>query len=235
MASHNQNRTLGLGLIIILVGLAILLHRLRVFSPQVDDVIISWQMLLIVIGVYNLFFGHSRVAGFILIAVGVFFIIPNLFILPYDFNRNFWPVLLIVVGLFILFRAFPTRRREPIKPLDGNPMEYIDETNIFSGSEKKITTHNFRGGKITSLFGGSEIDLSSSQLAEGTNLLEVFYMFGGSTIIVPNDWVVINKVTSILGGFSDKRNMSPTQPTNSNKSIIIQGFVMFGGGEIKDR
>jgi predicted membrane protein len=233
MNSNNQNRTLGLGLLIILIGLAILLHRLRFFSPQVDDVIISWQMLLIVIGVYNVFFSHSRVAGFILIAVGVFFIIPNLFTLPYDFKRNFWPVLLIVVGLFILFRALPTRRREPTKPLDGNPMEYIDETNIFSGSEKKISTQNFKGGKITSLFGGSDLDLSSSQLAEGHHMLEIFYMFGGSTIRVPNDWVVVNKVTSILGGFSDKRNISPGQSSASSKSLIIQGFVMFGGGEIK--
>ena len=70
MKSNNQNRTLGIGLLIILAGLAILFHRLNVFSPQVDDIIISWQMLLIVIGVWNLFFTQSRVAGIILIAVG---------------------------------------------------------------------------------------------------------------------------------------------------------------------
>lgn len=114
-------------------------------------------------------------------------------------------------------------------------MEYIDETNIFSGSEKKIISQNFRGGKITSIFGGSEIDLSSSHLAEGTNVLEVFYMFGGSSISVPADWVVVNKVTSILGGFSDKRNVNPTPTSGSGKILIIQGFVMFGGGEIKGR
>ena len=236
MNSNNQNRTLGIGILIILAGLAILFHRLDVFSPQVDDILISWQMLLIVIGVWNLFFNQSKVAGIILIAVGVFFLIPDLFILPHDFRRNFWPLLLIVVGAFILFRAFPSRRKESVvNPLDGDPMEYIDETNLFSGSEKKISTQNFRGGKITSIFGGSEIDLSSSQLAEGTQVLEVFYMFGGSSITVPNDWVVVNKVTSILGGFSDKRNASPAQPIVSNKILIIQGFVMFGGGEIKGR
>jgi predicted membrane protein len=236
MKSNNQNRTLGIGLLIILAGLAILFHRLNVFSPQVDDIIISWQMLLIVIGVWNLFFTQSRVAGIILVAVGSFFLIPDLFILPHDFRRNFWPLLLIVVGLFILFRAMPSRKREPIKPTyDGDPMEFIDETNIFSGSEKKVFSQNFRGGKVTSLFGGSEIDLSGSQLADGTNVLEVFYMFGGSTIIVPNDWVVINKVTSILGGFSDKRGQSVSTQSNPQRTLILQGFVMFGGGEIKGR
>jgi predicted membrane protein len=233
MNTSNQNRTLGIGIFIILAGLAILLHQLRFFSPEIDDVIISWQMLLIVIGAYNLLFAGNKIAGYILIAIGGFFIIPELFILPYDFKRNFWPVLLIVVGLIVLFRAFPGRKREPAPPLEGNPMEYIEEVNIFSGSERKITTENFRGGKITSLFGGSELDLSSSRLAEGNNVLEVFYMFGGSSITVPRDWTVINKVTSILGGFSDKRYISSSTTDNPKGILIIQGFVMFGGGEIK--
>jgi len=233
MNSNNQNRTLGIGLLIIAIGLVILLHRLNVFSPWLEDVLISWQMLLIVIGVWNLFFNQSKVAGFILIAVGGFFLIPDLFILPHDFRRNFWPLLLIVVGVFILFRAFPKKTPPSFNPVTGDPMEVIDETNIFSGSEKRIASQNFRGGKITSIFGGSEIDFTASHLAEGTNVLEVFYMFGGSSITVPNDWVVVNKVTSILGGFSDKRNVKPTQTPDTGKTLIIQGFVMFGGGEIK--
>lgn len=233
MNTSNQNRTLGIGIFIILAGLAILLHQLRFFSPEIDDVIISWQMLLIIIGVYNLFFAGNRIAGYILIAVGGFFIIPELFILPYDFKKNFWPVLLIVVGLIVLFRAFPGKKREPSPPLEGNPMEYIEEVNIFSGSERKITTDKFRGGKVTSIFGGSELDLSSCRLAEGNNVLEVFYMFGGSSITVPRDWTVINKVTSILGGFSDKRYLSSGTTDSPKGTLIIQGFVMFGGGEIK--
>ncbi len=233
MKTNNQNRTLGIGLLIITIGLVILFNRLNVLSPWLEDVLISWQMLLIVIGVWNLFFNQSKVAGFILIAVGGFFLIPDLFILPDDFRRNFWPLLLIVAGLFILFRAFPKKAEPQVRPIDGDPMEYIDETNIFSGSEKRIITLNFRGGKITSIFGGSEIDLSASQLAEGTSVLEVFYMFGGSSITFPNDWVVVNKVTSILGGFSDKRNFNPSQTLGTGKTLIIQGFVMFGGGEIK--
>jgi predicted membrane protein len=232
MKTNNHNRTLGLGILVILAGLAVLFHQLGVFSPEVDDVVISWQMLLIAIGVFNLVFAGNRVAGFILIAVGGFFIIPELFILPYDFKRNFWPVLLIVVGVIVLARAFPGMKREPVVPAGDNPQDYIDEVNIFSGSEKRINTENFRGGKITSLFGGSEINLTASKLAEGTNVIEVFYMFGGSSLIVPGNWTVINNVTSILGGFSDKR-FTPVTSADSSRTLVIQGFVMFGGGEIK--
>jgi predicted membrane protein len=106
-----SNRTMGIGLLIILAGFAILFHRLGILPEKIDSIIISWQMLLIFIGVWNLFFTNTRIAGFIMIVVGGFFLLPELFSLPYDFKRNFWPVLLIVIGLFILVKAFPSKRR----------------------------------------------------------------------------------------------------------------------------
>jgi predicted membrane protein len=111
--------------------------------------------------------------------------------------------------------------------------QFIDEFNVFSGSEKKISMKNFKGGKITSIFGGSEIDLLDAELSSETNVIELFYLFGGSSIKVPNDWVVINKVTAILGGFADKRNVSTPKEPVPNKTLILRGFVMFGGGEIE--
>jgi predicted membrane protein len=230
-----SNRTMGIGFLIILAGFAILFHRLGLLPDNFERIVISWQMLLIFIGAWNLFFSKSRIAGFILIAVGGFFLLPDLFSLPYDFKRNFWPILLIIVGLFILVKAFPSKRREFPVQAEGDHQEFIEEVNIFSGSEKQFAFPNFRGGRITSIFGGSEIDLSASQMSEGNNILEVFYVFGGSSITVPNDWVVINKVTSILGGFSDKRRGDSTMASGPEKTLVIQGFVLLGGGEIKSR
>jgi predicted membrane protein len=230
-----SNRTMGIGILIILAGFAILFHRLGLLPENIDRIVISWQMLLIFIGVWNLFFSKSRIAGFILIAVGGFFLLPEIFSLPYDFKRDFWPILLIVVGLFILVKAFPSKRRDfPVQP-EGEQQEFIEEVNIFSGSEKRFAFSNFRGGRITSIFGGSEIDLSASHMSEGNHILEVFYVFGGSSITVPNNWVVINNVTSILGGFTDKRRVDPVQTTGLEKTLFIQGFVLLGGGEIKSR
>ena len=114
-------------------------------------------------------------------------------------------------------------------------VDFIDEFNIFSGSEKKISIKNFRGGTITSIFGGSDIDMTDAELSGETNVIEIFYMFGGSTIIVPNDWVVLNKVTSIFGGFSDKRKVTTSNTRDTKKTLIIKGMIMFGGGEIKGR
>ena len=146
MANSSQNRNLGFGILIIVVGLAVLLHQLNMFSYQLDDIIISWQMLLIVIGLYNLIFRQSMVAGYVLIAIGVFFLLPEIFTLPDHFGRNFWPFLLILLGLFIIFRHGPGNRGTDYKlPYGTLDQEIIDEVNIFSGSHKKITIKNFRG------------------------------------------------------------------------------------------
>jgi len=235
MNSTNHNRTLGLGILIILAGIFILLNQIGFLSPKMSDIFISWQMLLIAIGVYNLFFsGTSRTTGFILIIVGGFFLLPEMFTLPYNFRRNFWPLMLILVGVYILFRSGVFGKKpEPVRPVDTGNMEYIDEVNIFSGSEKQMKIENFRGGRITSIFGGSDIDFTGSELAPGKNALEVFYVFGGSTLRVPDDWVIVNKVTAILGGFSDKRRSPVPISSGEEKVLVIRGLVIFGGGEIK--
>jgi hypothetical protein len=66
-------------------------------------------------------------------------------------------------------------------------------------------------------------------------VVELFYMFGGSSFIIPADWTVNNKVTSILGGFSEKGSIAAIDSSKNTKTLTITGFVMFGGGEIKRR
>ena len=59
-------------------------------------------------------------------------------------------------------------------------------------------------------------------------------MFGGTKLVVPEDWNIKITVTSVFGGFSDKHRMLPVESTYDKETIlIIRGFVLFGGGEIK--
>lgn len=233
MQLSGQNRTLGFGLLIIITGFVILLHQMRVMPYYIDNIIFSWQMLLIALGLFNVFYAQSRIFGYILIAVGGFFILPLIFDLPYNFLRNFWPFILIVVGLFIIFRH-GFNRKESLS-MDGmdDDMKFIDEFNMFSGSEKRISIKGFKGGRITSIFGGSEIDLREAELSPDRNIIELFYLFGGSTIKVPNDWVVVNKVNAIFGGFADKRNVKVENSNDPQKILVLTGTVLFGGGEIQ--
>lgn len=236
MKNPSQNRSLAVGILIILIGLAFLLRQMDVFTPRVEGILFTWQMLLILIGTVILFAGDNKTTGFILLIVGGFFILPEIYSLPYNFRNTFWPILLILVGIFILFRSGRFYRKDQsVEPAAGGDVSYIDEVNIFSGAERKVTGKNFRGGKITSIFGGSEVDLTEASLSSGTNVLEVFYIFGGSSITVPADWVVINRVTAILGGFADKRSGLKTPDDNPENVLIVRGMILFGGGEIKTR
>ncbi|MCD4735858.1 MAG: cell wall-active antibiotics response protein [Bacteroidales bacterium] len=235
MSSANRNQTYGFAILIIVTGFVFLLHQMRLLPPRIDDILISWQMLLIGIGIFNIFYAQSRIVGYILIAVGVFFLLPEFFFLPYNFRRNFWPLIIIAIGIIILVKHMGRSKTGSHTFQNGEDGDYIDEANIFSGSEKKIAIKGLKGGKITTIFGGSESDLTGSELAKGENVIALFFIFGGSTTYVPKDWIVINNITPIFGGFSEKG--SPDTPANIKyvSKLIIKGIVIFGGGEIKRR
>jgi hypothetical protein len=116
-------------------------------------------------------------------------------------------------------------------PTSGD--DYIDYVNVFSGGERQIVSENFKGGKVTAIFGGSEIDLTKAKLAPGKSELELACIFGGTTIIVPDDWFVTIEVTPVLGGFGDSRKLTPGRTVDSTKQLVIKGAIVFGGGEVK--
>jgi predicted membrane protein len=139
--------------------------------------------------------------------------------------------------IIILRRTFDMRQyheRHDERVQTDSRDDYIDDIAVFSGHKHMVYSQNFKGGKIASIFGGSEIDFTRSKLAEGKNVLEVLAIFGGASIKVPNDWNVRVEMGSVLGGFADKRHINPeTFAANQNKELIIKGVAIFGGGEIK--
>jgi predicted membrane protein len=251
------------GVVVLTVGLVFLLKNMNFLSPELHYYIFSWKTLLIGIGILNLTLARNNVAGIILIAIGTFFWLPDWFDLSLRAGQLFWPVVIIIVGIALLFkrpgnhhpphnnwkRKWDKRPVDPNNP-NSNPgegntsgegkgfvseQEYIDDVAIFSGSTKKINTLNFKGGRMTAIFGGSEVNLSRSRLAPGENILNVFFMFGGSEIIVPADWNVVIEATPIFGGFSDERYISKDiNSQDKNQSVlVIKGLVIFGGAELK--
>ena len=112
----------------------------------------------------------------------------------------------------------------------GVNIDFLDSINFFAGSHLIVYSKNFKGGEVTSVFGGCDVNLSQADF-EGQILLEVSAIFGGVKIIVPSGWQVKQEVTAIFGGFEDKRVMRA--PEESNKMLVIKGVALFGGVEIK--
>ncbi|MCK9270599.1 MAG: DUF5668 domain-containing protein [Bacteroidales bacterium] len=244
MNENSRSRTFFFAVIIIAVGIILLLDGVGIIPWEARRILISWPMLLIVAGIYSLFSDQHRVLGYVLLGVGGIFMVNKFYNFDISFWQVIWPLVLIVVGVSIILKHGRTRRQlayteqftadgEPVAGDIGQNSDYIDEVSIFSGSEKTITSRNFRGGKITSIFGGSEINLTQAQLAPGNNNLEITAIFGGSTLIVPPEWQIKVNVTAVFGGISDKRYKRRDVPTDETKILYIDGLVLFGGGEIK--
>jgi len=228
-----SNKGLGraiVGIVLILIGIAFIGRTLDFFPRQIMHHIFSWEMILIVLGVIFITTRENKNTGWILLAIGLIFLIPDVFDIPYSVRRLFWPAILITVGLLIIFRSTSSRQTSSSE----KSTDYLDDLAILGGGDRVITSENFSGGKVTALFGGSKINLTNASLAPGRNVIDVFCMFGGSTLIVPENWNIRVEVVSIFGGFSDKRSVRTGTAMDVGKEIVIRGFVMFGGGEIKN-
>jgi predicted membrane protein len=232
MHRHSGNSRFILGGLVILAGILLVLKNIGALPWEISEVIFSWQMLLIVIGIISISRRNNFVPGIILIAIGSYFLIPEFTNTPELFSKFFWGGILMLIGVMIILRTLSHKgiHHSPVTGTDDQ--DYVDEICIFGGSEKRMTTKNFRGGKITSIFGGSTIDFSDSKLAEGQNELDVLSIFGGFKIIVPVDWTIKIETMSILGGIADKRARYTDDA--SGRVLIIKGLSLFGGGEIKN-
>ena len=109
--------------------------------------------------------------------------------------------------------------------------DYIDTTSIFGGVHKKVLSKNFKGGDVTTVLGGTEIDLSQADFT-GKIRMDVTQIMGGTKIIVPPHWEVRSEITAVLAGFEDKRQQPFT--TNPEKILIIEGTSVLGGIELKN-
>jgi predicted membrane protein len=229
-AARFKGKSVGFGILVIVAGLLLMARNTGILEPSVSRIIFSWEMLLVAIGAINLFSRHSIWSGFILMSIGVFFLLVNYFSLPFTLWHVFWPVLIIFVGLSMIFGAVKLRKHHFFKQPSTANEEVFEDFALFGGGEKKIQSQSFRGGKIIAVFGGSKIDLSQCTLAPGTNMIEVVAAFGGTSILCPADWNVKVEVFNIFGGYADKRSLSNV---DVNKVLIIKGVTIFGGGEIR--
>ena len=245
------------GLLIIIIGAAMLLNNIGVDIPSW---IFYWSNILIIIGLFVSIKHRFRTnKGFILIGIGLFFTLRKALGNFYYFDMVGWPVLIIAVGLFLIFRTkgntseFKNRRGEKWarkfgandtlisgESLDSdfhansdatiNNEDYLESVSIFAGSHQVVFSKNFKGGEITAVFGGCDVNLTQADF-DGQVVIDVTAIFGGAKLIVPAGWQIKQEVTSIFGGLDDKRTLQV--PGGSTKILVIRGVALFGGVDIR--
>lgn len=228
MDEPKNNKRAIVGVLLVFIGLLLIAVNFNWLPWNLHGALFSWQGLLMLIGLFLLLSRENRLAGFILIGIGGFFLIPRVLDIPFNWHRLFWPVVLVALGLLLITRRWGSSRI-PV----GEGIDFIDDSSIFGGGDKVITSQNFRGGKLTAIFGGSKIDFRSATLAKGRNVLDIFCMFGGSKLIIPTNWDIKIEVSSIFGGFSDKRRLRSDEVRDPSRELVIKGVTIFGGGDIE--
>jgi predicted membrane protein len=229
------NKRVYFGLFLIAIGGFWILERLNLIPDFWNDILVSWQMLLIGIGIFSII-GGNKTTGTILIVIGGFFLMYEVVDIPWEIRRIAWPVLLIGIGVVLLITHGRKRTLEPPQIESGQQqgMNYFDDFVVFGGREVFMNSQKFYGGKTTSIFGGTEYDLRQANLSENGAVIDCLSIFGGCGFKVPPDWTVKNEVTAIFGAFTDKRGSSMNQiVSNPSKTLIIKGFAAFGGVEVK--
>ena len=223
-----------LGIVLMFMGLFFIADLADIIPWRLRDFLFTWQALLIFLGLIFLSNKENKGTGIILIVIGSFFMLPRIIHVPHYWGSLFWPSMLILLGLVIIFSSrrhgaggtyFGGHKRK------ASSEDWLDDVTIFGGGDRIINSQQFKGGKITHIFGGSKIDFTRGKLAPGKNYLEVVMIFGGTKMILPESWDVKVGVTSVFGGFSDKRIKSIVV-ADTDRSLHITGVSVFGGGEI---
>ncbi len=219
-----------IGILAIAFGVVFLLDNLDFWD--IGRYIHFWPTVFIVFGllkIYDTRTPSGLVVGAVLVMVGITMTLKRLG-LYYITWHNMWPVVLIGLGILVVAKAWTGRRGLS----ESGPEVVEDEsilniTAILGGFKRRVMSQEFRGGEITAIMGGCDIDLRNSSF-QGEAVLNVFAVCGGITVKVPADWTVVLNGTPILGGF-DERTVAPP---DSSKRLVVKGYAIMGGLEVRN-
>jgi len=228
---HAGHRIL-FGLAVVGIGVLALLDNLHVFD--ISLLRNFWPLGLVLWGLGRLAWPRqsgSGLVGVIAIGAGLVLTAQNLGYMQFHW-RDWWPVVIIVVGLSILMRGFFPRQAQPgsleVSTLAHGDLLDIDAT--FSGINQRVDSQTFKGGRISSTFGGIELDLTQAVIAGDEARLDISARFSGIDLRVPRDWLVVVEISPLFGGVEDKT----VPPMTPGPRLVLRGELMFAGIDIKN-
>ena len=215
-----------MGLLIIVLGVLFTLQNVGVLDAR--EYLNYWPVGLIAIGGLKLWgcrSGGGTFAGLLFIGAGVWLLLESLEIVTISL-WELWPVLLVFFGASMVWRG--VHGRPEVGGTDSNAT--VSALAVLAGINRGSNSRAFRGGDLTAVMGGCEVDLRQAAI-DGEAIIDVFAMWGGIEIRVPEDWSVSGQVTPVLGGYEDKTR--PPLGATAHR-LVVRGFAIMGGIEIKN-
>ena len=240
------------GVCFILFGVLLTLDRLQI--ADAGATLRYWPIALVALGGWIVtergLTGRSF-PGYVMIGIGSLLLLNSFGVVRVRFWELFWPLVIVFLGTRLIMQA-PDRRRERhhrlrsidasqpgSAPASSTSDGTISMFSVLGGTKRTSNDKPFRGGDITSIMGGTQLDLRQATIEPGHEaVINVFAMMGGHEIWVPSGWMVASEVMPILGGVEDKRlppiETAPRTSTDGVPRLVLRGVVLLGGLVIKN-
>ncbi len=240
--SRSRGKVAG-GILIVVIGSLFLGREL---GAEIPAWVFTWKMLLIGIGIVSAIKHNFRhVAWIILIGIGSAFLI-NDFYPEMHLKPILIPILIIIAGLFIIFKPRRNykkwgrwnrydryyRNHGSIEKGFDSDENVINCSTVFGAVKKNIISKEFKGGEVSLVCGGLELDLTNAEIVDQATL-NVSIVMGGIKLVIPAHWSIKSEVSVTMGDVEDKRRLQPNTTGTPSKVLLLKGEVVMGGIEIK--
>jgi hypothetical protein len=246
------------GILVIFVGVVFSLDQFG-FTPAIDY-LRYWPLAIIAVGVVKMLQakeGGGAFAGVVFTLAGIWLQAEELNLIHIRLWQ-IWPVALVLFGGYLVWQGLVGPPARPPAPADGHapadvtavpppgapsasrrgdrPARITDTNSTFSavaimaGVSRGNNSRTFRGADLLAIMGGCEIDLRQAAI-NGEAVIDVFVMWGGIEIRVPEDWTVSSQIFPLMAGVEDK-----TRPPHgaTEHRLVLRGFALMGGVEIRN-
>lgn len=212
-----RSRT-SLGLVLIVVGLVLTLDSAGILHTE--SLGQWWPLLLIGVGIVKVRQPREdgqRAAGVAFLLLGGLFQFTSILAV-----RSAWPLLMVAVGAFLLWQGVEGPPTEAVVVSDS---PYLSDMALIGYLKRSHHSANFRGGSVTAVMGGVELDLRKATLTGGTAHVDVVAFWGGIEIKVPSEWTVDARVVPVMGAFENKVD---ALATSGGPRLVVRGHAIMG-------
>lgn len=216
-----------IGFGILALGMLWTLDNLDVL--QSEPITRWWPVILVVIGGVQLLDRRSNKFGpVVLMVIGAMLLLDRAGVVDFDLGDLF-PLAIVIIGFKLIRDAI--RRRNYGAESIGDADSVIHSFAMMAGVKRRSVSTEFRGGDVTAVMGGVELDLRNAQIRAGENvIIDTFAMWGGIEIKIPANWRVVGDVLPVMGGFTDN-----TRPSGEpGPTLMIRGTAIMGGIDVKN-
>lgn len=214
--------TVIIGILFIIVGVIIGFNSFGI--TNINIFFSGWWTLFIIIPAINgIISDDEKLGSVIWLVVGVVLLLACQNMISFDVIwKLMLPLILVFIGVSIMFGVKD-------KKADTKNNKNREFCACFGGQTVKFDDQDFKGAEVNGIFGGITLDLRNAKIKD-ESVIEAAAVFGGVTILIPEDLKVEIKSTSVFGGVVDR---TKTKEKNDKVTLYVNGSAIFGGVEIK--